>query len=128
MRTSLITLMICGSFVCIFCTGCAEESDNSADSTEKRTSYSYPTEVASKSDSVAESVDPAGEMQEDPVETVDQVLADIAQAEVTERTEDLRDAFGHLTKIAEKAVEVGDAMLSHRYEVEQSAAQTADKM
>lgn len=128
MRTSLIILMICGSFVCIFCTGCAEESDDSADSTEKRTSYSYPTEVASNSESVAESVDPAGEMQEDPAETADQVLAAVTQAQVSERTEDLRDAFGHLTEIAEKAVEVGDAMLSHRYEIEQNAAQTADKM
>lgn len=68
-----------------------------------------------------------GEELEAPGEAVGQIMTDISDANVPERTEDLKYAFSRLNEICEKSVKIRDAMLSARYQTEQDNALKDEK-
>lgn len=109
-------VVLCLVIVVLFVQGCVEQSDDSSGtgSAQAQTTSSTYGRYEDQSDSHRQD-DVAQEEPMDQSELVEQAFDDISEAEVDQKTEDLKAAFRHLNEMCTKAVETRDALLSTRY-------------
>jgi len=104
------------ALVAVLVQGCVDQSDDSSESaaSQSQTNGSAYERYSNQSEDTQYD-DPVREEPANQAEVAVQVLDDISEAEVDQRTQDLKAAFRHLGDICAKAVETRDALLSTPY-------------